>query len=299
MGKKILIFGGSGFVGTSLTKKLLAEQNQLCVVCTNPPKALDNIGEHQNLTIKTTNIFRQDKLQKLVKDYDVVINLIGKLYERKKGDFDKFHYEFPKSLIKYLDKKQHFIHISALSVETSAQTSLYAKTKLAAQNEISKNCNNYNIIKPSIVYGEKDNFFNLFAKITKISPFLPLIGGGTAKFAPIYVEDLNNAILTLINDNEKYQNKIFEAYGNNNASFKELMQFILATLNKKRFLINLPFSIAKIEAQLFNLLHIYLLTADQVELLKYDNIASNKYNNIDKIIGNLQDYQLIVPKYLK
>ena len=77
------------------------------------------------------------------------------------------------------------------------------------------------------------------------------------------------------------------------------MQFILTTLNKKRLLINLPFSIAKIEAQLFNLLRIYLLTADQVELLKYDNIASNKYDNIDKIIGNLQDYQLIVPKYLK
>ena len=164
---------------------------------------------------------------------------------------------------------------------------------------IIKNSKNYNIIKPSIVFGDCDNFFNLFAKMSKTSPFLPLIGGGKAKFSPIYVEDLVKSIALLVEDNKKYKNKIFESYGPDTSSFKELMQFILKITGRRRFLINLPFSIAKIQATLLNMFRIYLLTPDQVELLKYDNIASNKHDNIDKIIGNLKSFKQIVPKYLK
>lgn len=228
-----------------------------------------------------------------MKDYDVIINLIGKLFEAKKG----FLHEFPRLLSQAISSKQHLIHISALGIEKSSEMSIYAKTKLDGQKAIIKNCKNYNIIKPSIVF-ENDNFFNLFAKMAKISPFLPIIGGGKAKFSPVYVEDLAKSIVFLAEDNKKYQNQIFESYGPNTSSFKELMQFILKTAGRKRLLINLPFTLAKLQANLINLFKIYLLTPDQVELLKYDNIASHEYDNIDKIIGNLKSYEEIVPKYL-
>jgi len=299
MSKRILIFGGSGFIGLPLTKFLLQEENQICVICNDEEKALNKIGQHQNLEIKIIDIFDESKIKKLIKDHDVIINLIGKLFETKKWDFKKFHQKFPNILAKNLSDKQYLVHISALGIEDSTKTSLYAETKLAGQNEITKICKNYNIIKPSIVFGDQDNFFNLFAKMAKISPFLPLIGRGESKFAPIYVDDLVQSIIFLIKNNKKYQNQIFEASGPKISSFKELMQFILKTINKKRLLLLLPFFLAKLQAKSLNLFKIYLLTSDQVELLKYDNIASEKYDNIDKLIGKLKSYEEIVPKYLK
>lgn len=299
MRKKILIFGGSGFIGSSLTKQLLDQKHQVCVVCRNKEKAIDKFGSDLlGLEIKVIDIFNEDEVLNLVKDYDVIINLIGKLFEAKKGDFSKFHHEFPKLLSQTISGKQHLIHVSALGIEKSSKTSIYAKTKLDGQKAVIKNCKNYNIIKPSIVFGCNDNFFNLFAKMAKISPFLPLVGGGKAKFSPVYVEDLSKSIVFLAEDNSKYANQIFESYGPNISSLKELMQFILKATKRKRLLLHLPFIIAKLQANLINLFKIYLLTPDQVELLKYDNIASNEYDNIDRIIGNLKPYEEIVPKYL-
>lgn len=299
MSKKILIFGGSGFIGSSLTIALCKKGHQICVVCRDDQKALGKLGAKKGLQVKAIDIFNKNAVRNLVKDYDVIINLIGKLFEAKKGDFVKFHYKFPEFLSKTISDKQHLIHVSALGIEESCKTSIYAQTKLDGQKAIIKNSKNYNIIKPSIVFGDCDNFFNLFAKMSKISPFLPLIGGGKAKFAPIYVDDLTESIILLAEDGAKYKNKIFESYGPDASSFEELMQFILKITGRKRFLIKLPFSIAKIQAKLLNFFKIYLLTPDQVELLKYNNIASNKHDNIDKIIGNLKSFKQIVPKYLR
>ncbi|MFT6258707.1 MAG: NADH dehydrogenase, partial [Rickettsiales bacterium] len=226
MNKKILIFGGSGFIGSSLTKSLLDQKHQICVICTNKESALKKIGDHQNLEIRNIDIFDETELKKLLKEYDVIVNLIGKLFEAKKGDFEKFHHQFPEFLSKNLSDQQQLIHISALGIEDSAATSIYAKTKLDGQNAIINNCKNYNIIKPSIVFGQQDNFFNMFAKMAKISPFLPLIGGGSAKFSPIYVQDLVKSIVFLVENNKEYKNQTFEAYGSKTSSFKELMKFI-------------------------------------------------------------------------
>jgi uncharacterized protein YbjT (DUF2867 family) len=299
MSKKILIFGGSGFIGSSLTNELYKKGHQICVVCSDKGKALDKIGTIKGLQVKAIDIFNENAVRNLVKDYDVIINLIGKLFEAQKGDFSKFHHKFPEFLSQTISDKQRFIHISALGIEESCKTSIYAQTKLDGQKAVIKNSNNYNVIKPSIVFGDYDNFFNLFAKMSKTSLFLPLIGGGKAKFAPIYVGDLVESIVLLAEDGKKYKNKIFESYGPDTSSFKELMQFIVKTTGRKRFLMKLPFSIAKIQAKVLNFFKIYLLTSDQVELLKYDNIASNKHDNIDKIIGNLKSFKKIVPKYLR
>lgn len=298
MNKKILIFGGSGFIGSRLTKALLDKNYKVLVVCRNKEKALDRVGNHKNLQTANIDIFNDNELRKLIKKCDVIINLIGKLFEVQRDDFKKFHHLFADTLSRNIPANKQLIHISALGIENSAQTSLYARTKLEGQNAVVSNSKNYNVIKPSIVFGEEDNFFNQFAKMAKISPILPLIGGGKTKFAPIYVEDLVSSIIFLIQHNKKYQNRIFEAHGPKILTFTELIQFILSTIHKKRLLINLPFALAKLLAKFMNLFRIYRLTSDQVELLKYDNIGSKKYDNIDALIGKLASYKKIVPRYL-
>jgi NADH dehydrogenase len=299
MSKKIIIFGGSGFIGSSLVKKLLEENNKVTIICSNIQKAKGKFLNSNNLEIKSFNIFDKIILKDQIKEFDVIVNLIGKLFEVKKDDFIKYHEIFPDILTKNTSEKQHIIHVSALGIEESSKTSKYAKTKLNGENNIIKNSNNYNIIKPSIVFGKNDNFFNLFSKIANFSPFLPLIGGGNSKFSPVYVENLADSIVTLIKFNKKYQNKTFEAYGSEEPTFKDLMKFILEVTNKKRLLLKLPFNLAKIQGKLLNSIKIYIITSDQVELLKYDNIASKKYDNIDKLIENIDCYKKIVPKYLK
>lgn len=298
MKKKVIVFGGSGFIGSRLTKALLDKNYTVLVICRDKDKAIQRLGTHKNFHMRNMDIFNESAIKKILIKCDVVVNLIGKLFETQRGDFKKFHYLFPHLLAKNVPPSKHLIHISALGIEKSAKTSLYASTKLAGQKAIISSSKNYNILKPNIVFGEKDNFFNQFAKMAKISPFLPLIGGGKTKFAPIYVEDLVRSILFLIEHNRKYKNKIFEAYGPKKVSFKQLLQFILKTIHKDRLLLPLPFAFAKFIAISMNLFKIYRLTPDQVELLKYNNVGSKKYNNIDVLIGTLGDYQKIVPRYL-
>lgn len=298
MNKKILIFGGSGFIGSGLTKALLDKNYKVLVICRHEDEALHSLGNRKNFRTQNIDVFNEAEVKKVVKKNDVVINLIGKLFETQKDDFRNYHYILPDRLSKIIPSSKQLIHISALGVEKSAQTSVYAATKLEGQNAIVKNSKNYNILKPSIVFGEKDNFFNQFARMIKSSPFIPLIGGGKTKLAPIYVEDLVSSIVFLIEHNKKYKNRIFEAHGPKKLSFKQLIQFIVKTLHKKRLLIILPFPLAKSFAKFMNLFKIYRLTPDQVELLKYDNICSKSYDNIDILIGKLADYKKIVPKYL-
>ncbi|MGL4348294.1 MAG: complex I NDUFA9 subunit family protein [Chlamydiales bacterium] len=298
MNKKILIFGGSGFIGSYLTKTLLDNNCKVLIICRNIDTALNRVGNHKNLQAKNIDIFNEDEVKKLVKKCDVIVNLIGKLFEAQKGDFRKFHTIFPDILSKNVPSSKQLIHISALGIEKSAKTSVYASTKLEGQNAVINNSKNYNIVKPSIVFGEEDNFFNQFAKMAKTSPCIPLIGRGKTKFAPIYIQDLVSSIIFLIRYNKKYQNTIFEAYGPKTLSFKQLIEFVLKTTNKKRLLIVIPFPLAKLLAKLMNVFRVYRLTPDQVELLKYNNIGSKNYKNIDELIGKLGNYKKIVPKYL-
>ncbi|MDA9231348.1 complex I NDUFA9 subunit family protein [Rickettsiales bacterium] len=299
LNKKILIFGGSGFIGSGLVDQISNNSKyKIDIVCTNREKSEKKL-KNKNIGFRIFNIFDETILKDQIKEYDVIINLIGKLFEKSKNDFDKFHHQFPALLSKNISEHQLFIHISALGVEQSSKSSLYAKSKIEGEQKIIRNLeNNYVIIKPSIVFGEEDNFFNLFAQMSRFSPILPLIGGGEAKFAPIYVKDINKSILEIINRPKQYKGSIFEAYGKKEASFKELMQFILKSTKKKRLLLNIPFSIAKFQAKIINFLRIYVLTSDQVELLKYNNVASKKFANIDTIIKNLANYEDIVPQYL-
>lgn len=290
---KVVIFGGSGFLGRSIVNCLLLQGCDIKVVCQNKSKA-QKILPH-TVEISTFNIFDVNALLSETKGYDVAINCIGKLFEKNSGDFQKFHSEFPKILSQNFDG--HIVHISACGIKKSSQVSKYAETKLIGEQDVEKYAKSYNIISPSVIFGKDDNFFNQFAKISKISPFLPLIGGGKTLFQPVWVEDVAKAVTYCCNKQES--GKHYVACGDV-MSFKEILEFVCKTRNVKRAFIVLPFSMAKLQAKIMNFFRIFTLTEDQVELLKFDNTCDITTDfNIYLIVGQLATVESIAPSYIK
>ena len=153
------------------------------------------------------------------------------------------------------------------------------------------------ILRPSVVFGPEDKFFNMFASLVQFSPFIPLVGGGKTKFAPIYCCDVAQAIVMSLKLNN-LEPKIYELGGPENYSFKELMKILLVKIRKKRFLIPIPFGLAKFQSYFLQMLPNPILTIDQVELLKYDNITSGNYPVLKDLGIKANSVEKIIPKYI-
>lgn len=297
--KVAVIFGGSGFIGQSLINKLLKQGFRIKVVTRNVENSafLKTFASVDFLSLTQWNFQNFNKLDEIISGSHVVINLVGLLYENKKGDFDKLHTNLAKNIaIKCQELKiANFIHLSALAIENS-QNSKYAKSKFEAEAAILENFANAIILRPSIVFGKKDNFFNKFAKMAKTAPFLPLINNGKTKFQPIYVEDLTNIICHAI-DNYLVKGKIYEVAGNKIYTFKELLEITCSYVEKEARFVNLNFCQAKFLASVLEIFTKKILTKDQVELLKTDNVMlDNKFQKDFRI--NLKSIEEIVPNYI-
>lgn len=298
--KIITIFGGSGFIGINLIKQLLKNEYKIQIVsrtCENLPE-FEEFIKNGFLTFIKGDLKDLNLIEKYVSDSWAFINLVGLLFEKRSGDFLTIHNKAAQKIALLANKigVEKFIHISALGID-KALTSEYARTKLAGENLVLKEFPTATIIRPSIVFGSEDNIFNQFAQMAKFSPILPLIGGGATKFQPVYVQDVANTVIAILQSND-FAGKIFELTGPTIVSFKEILIFILKTIDKKRLLLNLPFFIAKIIGRLANLLPNPPLTADQVELLKYDNVNSNRYLGFEDITIDPRTIEEIVPEYL-
>jgi len=296
---KITIFGGTGFLGRHLIKYLCDQECVIKVPTRSPAKGyfLQPLGDVGQINLIKFGLSNNKELKDLIKDSDIIINLIGVLFEKKKNDFIEVHYNFVKRLVDNIKiNKKKFIQISALGIN-KYKNSLYSESKFNADKYIQKNLENFSIIRPSLIFGPEDNFFNKFAKISLFSPFLPLIMGGKTKFQPVYVEDVCKGIIEILKKN--ISNKIFEFGGPDIFSFKELLQILLKINNRKRLLINIPKNIAILMAKFFQIFPNPLLTEDQIKLLENNNIVLNanytfKYLNINPI-----SLELILPDYLK
>jgi len=296
---KITIFGGTGFLGRHLIKYLCDQECVIKVPTRSPSKGyfLQPLGDVGQINLIKFGLSNNKGLKDLIKDSDIIINLIGVLFEKKKNDFIEVHYNFVKRLVDNIKiNKKKFIQISALGIN-KYKSSLYSESKFNADKYIQKNLGNFSIIRPSLIFGPEDNFFNKFAKISLFSPFLPLIMGGKTKFQPVYVEDVCKGIIEILKKN--ISNKIFEFGGPDIFSFKELLQILLKINNRKRLLINIPKNIAILMAKFFQIFPNPLLTEDQIKLLENNNIVLNanytfKYLNINPI-----SLELILPDYLK
>jgi len=298
--KIIAIFGAGGFLGKYLMRQLTKLDYRVKVATRNPHLKgyLKPLGNPGQIELFKTNIFNSEDVKQVLKNCDFVINLVGILYETRKQKFNQIHSQFP-SLLSNLCGVigiKNLVHVSALGVKEK-HTSQYMQSKLQGEKNIQDTFKPSVILRPSVVFGPEDKFFNTFASIAQFSPVLPLIGGGKTKFTPIYVEDVAKAIVKALELNNS-EPKIYELGGPETYSFKELMEILLMEIKKKRFLVPISFSVAKFQSYFLQMMPNPLLTPDQVEMLKYNNIVSRNYPRLKDLGISGTFIHSILPKYI-
>ena len=296
--KTITVFGGTGFIGRNLIAKLAKKGFKIIVPTRNPylHGYLKPMGEPGQIEVLKFNPFNFSNLNDFTDSSEIVVNCIGVLYEKKNQKFDHMHHLFPKFLTRILNEEvtKKFIHISALGAKENSN-SLYIKSKFQGEQAIVYNFKNSVILRPSIVFGTNDNFFNLFNKLINLLPIIPLAGAKT-KFQPCYVGDVTDAIIKIIE--EVNPSQVYELGGPKVYTFKELIETLLISLNKKRLIVGLPDFISRIQAKIMQLFPNPLLTEDQLEILKSDNICSNQYPGFFELGIYTRSAEIILPNYI-
>jgi len=293
------ILGGGGFIGRYLVRKM-TEKNFQCIIPTRnaylkgylktqaPPGAIEFID---------FNLRDPSKIKEAIKNSDIVINLVGILFENRKQKFSNLHSDLPGLIAKYCSESEvkKFIHVSAIGANANSK-SLYQQSKFSGEQEALNNFKNTIIIRPSVVCGMEDNFTNLFAKLS-MSPVIPIVKK-KYKFQPILVDDVAKAIVKAI-EVKKNEGKTYEIGGTKIISFGDMVKSILKTIGKKRLVIDLPMPLAKIQAALFSLMPKPLLTKDQCEILnEADNIVSNNHLTLKDLNIKPEDVEQAMPKWL-
>ena len=299
--KNCLIFGGSGQIGRHLIRKITKNNIRVTVVTRNIHQKsyiIKTQGNAGYIDIVEANIYDEKKIRNLFSKADICINLIGILFEKKRGDtFYNIHSLFPSLLSKLAKeyKLKNFIHLSALGIN-EATNSNYAKSKLEGEKNILDNFQTSTILRPSVVYSVDDNFTTNFMTLLNRLPVFPLYYSGNTKFTPIHCSDLTDVIYEVITKN--INSKIIECVGPEIISFKEIIERLLQLINKKRILLPMPLSIASFTSKIFELFPNPILTEDQLRLLKYDNVISGKYkSNFDIGIPSKKYFNDEVKKY--
>ena len=298
--KIIAIFGAGGFLGKYLMRQLTKLDYRIKVATRNPylKGYLKPLGNPGQIELFKTNIFNPEDVKQVLKNCSFAINLIGIFYETRKQKFSQVHAKFPYLLSNLCNEAgvKNLIHISTLGVR-EGHVSRYMQSKLEGEKNIQNIFKSSVILRPSLIFGPEDKFFNTFASIAQFSPALPLIGGGKIKFSPIYVGDIAKAIVKVLNLNNS-ESKIYELGGPENYSFRELMEILLEEIKKKRFLIPIPFGVAKFQSYFLQMMPNPLLTPDQVEILKYNNVVSGEYLTLKDLGISGKTIQSILPKYI-
>jgi len=300
----ITVYGGSGFLGRHVIRALAKRHYRIRVAVRRPELAnfLQPLGRVGQIHAVQANLRHAPSVEAAARDAHVLINLVGILAEGGRQRFDRVHaYGAEQIALAANAHGARLVHVSALGADENSPAA-YARSKAAAEKLILSAQPQSVIMRPSILFGPEDDFFNRFATLARMSPVLPLIGGGETKFQPVFVGDVATAIADAV-DNKLRGGTIYELGGPEVKTFRELMQFVLATIERKRLLVPLPFFAAKLQAAILQFMPAPLtLTRDQVELLRVDNVVSDKAKSEDRTLPGIgiepDSIEAIVPSYL-
>jgi uncharacterized protein YbjT (DUF2867 family) len=300
----IVVFGGSGFVGRYVVRALAKAGKRVRVAMRRPHLAVDLrvMGDVGQIQLVQANVRNADSVARALEGADGVVNLVGILFEKGKQTFASTQLAGAQIVAEQAAKAgiTRYVHMSAIGAD-AASASNYGATKGQAEAAVTGLVPSATILRPSIVFGPEDNFFNQFAAMARITPALPLIGGGVTKFQPVYVGDVAQAVLKGLDTG----GGTYELGGPQTYSFKELLAYIIAQIERPRFLAPLPFFAAETLGSVFDAIFKLNpfagppLTGDQVKMLKSDNVVSeNAKTFADLGITQLESVEAIVPSYL-
>ena len=299
----VTVYGGSGFLGRHVVRALAKRNFRIRVAVRRPELAgfLQPLGRVGQIHAVQTNLRHAPSVETAARDARVLINLVGILFERGRQRFDAVHtYGAEQVALAANAHGARMVHVSAIGADPNSP-SAYGRSKANAEQLVLAAQPSTTIMRPSIIFGPEDEFFNRFAALARLSPMLPLIGGGLTRFQPVFVGDVAAAIADAV-DGKTRPGTIYELGGPDVRTFRELMQFVLTTIERNRLLVSLPFFLARMQAMFLQYLPKPLLTPDQVELLRSDNIVSEAATSEARTLQGLsiepEPMQAIVPSYL-
>ena len=295
------IFGGTGFIGRYVVERLADRGARILVISRSPRshgQHLQPLGSVDQIVVQSVDLSSETALRRALAGAAGVINLIGILYETGRQQFAEIHGALAERIAAaaHAEGVGRLIQISAIGAD-SGSASAYARSKAEGERRVREAFPGATILRPSIVIGPEDGFFNRFAALARVLPALPLIGGGQTRFQPVYVGDVAQAVVVAL-ERDDAPGKTYELGGPQTYTFAELMRYMLQILGRRRLLVNLPFGIATLQARFLELLPEPLLTRDQVELLKHDNIVAPGTPGLEALGITPTPIELIVPQYL-
>ena len=300
----ITVFGGSGFLGKYVIRELVKDGWRVRVPVRRPHtaqelKVIGNVGQVQ---LVQANLRFAKSVERAVAGSDAVINLVALLFEEGKQRFESLHVRGAETLAKATAAEgiSNFVQVSAIGADLESDSD-YARTKAEGEDAVRAAIPTADIMRPSIIFGAEDQFFNRFAAMAQFAPALPLLGGGTTKFQPVYVGDVAQAIAKVASQGTS--GKTYELGGPRSYSFKELMHFMLEQIDRKRFLAPVPWFAANMmgfAGEISGMAPFVkpFLTRDQVKNLKIDNVVADDALSFSDLGIKLETIEAIVPTYL-
>jgi len=309
----VTVFGGSGFVGRHLVRALAKRGYRVRVAVRRPDLAqfLQPIGNVGQIHAIQANLRYPQSIARAVEGSDAVVNLVGILAEDGKQTFDGIQAEGARAVAQAVAASgiARFVQMSAIGADAQSE-SAYARSKAAGEAAALEAVPTAVIVRPSIVFGPEDSFFNRFATLARVSPVMPLVGDGETRFQPVFVGDVAEAIALAV-DGRATPGAVYELGGPQVRTFRELIAYVLEVTGRKRLMLPMPFSVARLQAGVleavkyasFGLLpEEFLLTRDQVSLLAHDNVVSQAAVSDGRTLEGLgihpESIGAIVPTYL-
>jgi uncharacterized protein YbjT (DUF2867 family) len=293
------VFGGSGFLGRYVVRRLASQGHVVRVAVRNTARAnnLRPMGQVGQVVPLFASLTDEATVARAVEGAELVVNLVGILAENRKGDFDRLHAEGASRIARSAATAGvgRMVHMSAIGAAADSP-SAYGRSKAAGEAAVLSAFPGATILRPSLVFGPEDNFFNRFAAITRVSPVMPVFSGDT-RMQPVYAGDVADAVRRVLVDHGT-MGQVFELGGPKVWTFRELLGFILQETRRKRRLVEMPMGLARLQASVLEHVPGKPLTRDQLTMLSRDNVVSSGAAGLEALGIAPTPLELIVPGYL-